>query len=204
MFVYPSSQGVGDYTGLPKPSLSADVSNPYVLTHIQIQVKKNIQFCIIKLFCHCIATWYAGPPVSCKANGDTCRNQLGSWLDSDTITQKYITYLNKNVFKIKSVARALKYLRKSKGDLSNEQWFSSIAPLFKMGTSITGKNLLPLSGGQFFPLRAVLYGMVNTISTLSDFLGIYAFSRVYLRELVATLKVSKSMEIYKMACISLI
>ena len=73
-----------------------------------------------------------------------------------------------------------------------------------MGTSITGKNLLPPSGSQFFPLRAVLYGMVNTISTLSDFLGIYAFSRVYLRELVATLKVSMSMEIYKMACISLI
>ena len=116
MFVYLSSQGFGDYTGLPKPSLSADVSNPHVLTHIQIQVKKNIQFCIIELFCHCIATWYAGPPVSCKANGDTCRNQLGSWLDSDTITQKYITYLNKKVFKIKSVARALKYLRKSKGD----------------------------------------------------------------------------------------
>ena len=39
--------------------------------------------------------------------------------------------------------RTLTKLRSSKGDYWNEQRFSSIAPLFKMGISLIGKNLLP-------------------------------------------------------------
>ena len=36
-----------------------------------------------------------------------------------------------------------------------------IASLFKMGTSLKGKNSLPLGGSEFFPLRAVPYDMEN-------------------------------------------
>ena len=39
-----------------------------------------------------------------------------------------------------SVARSLKKLRTSKGDYWIKHWFSSIAPLFKMETSLKGKN----------------------------------------------------------------
>ena len=41
-----------------------------------------------------------------------------------------------------SVARTLKKLRTSKEDNWNKQRFSSIASLFKIGTSLKGKNLL--------------------------------------------------------------
>ena len=44
---------------------------------------------------------------------------------------------------INGVARTLKSLRTSKGDYWNKQWFSLIAPPFKIGTSLKGKNLLP-------------------------------------------------------------
>ena len=42
---------------------------------------------------------------------------------------------------INGVIRTLKNLRTSKGDYVIKQWFSSIAPLLKMGTSLKGKNL---------------------------------------------------------------
>ena len=42
------------------------------------------------------------------------------------------------------IVRTLKKLRTSKGDHWIKQWFSSIASLFKMGTSLKGQNLLPL------------------------------------------------------------
>ena len=51
-------------------------------------------------------------------------------------------------------ARTLKKLRKSKGDDWIKQWFSSIAPLYKMGTQI-------LRGSEFFPLRSVTYSFEN-------------------------------------------
>ena len=41
------------------------------------------------------------------------------------------------------VARTLKKLRTPKGDYWIKQRFSSIGSLFKMGTSLKGKNLLP-------------------------------------------------------------
>ena len=47
------------------------------------------------------------------------------------------------VYSSNGVARALKKLHTSKGDYWIKQWFSSIASLFKMGTSLKGKNLLP-------------------------------------------------------------
>ena len=49
----------------------------------------------------------------------------------------------------KGVARTLKKVRTSKGDYWIKQWFSSIAPLFKMGTSLNGKNLLPEGANSF-------------------------------------------------------
>ena len=48
---------------------------------------------------------------------------------------------------------------KFKEDYWIKQWFSSIATLFKKETSVKGKNLLP----EFFPLRAVPYGMENHV-----------------------------------------
>ena len=47
------------------------------------------------------------------------------------------------------VARTLKKLRTSKGDYWIKQWFSSSAVLFKMGTSLKEKNLLP-KGANYF------------------------------------------------------
>ena len=53
---------------------------------------------------------------------------------------------------INGIAKTLKKLRTSKGDYSIKQWFSLIAPVFKMGTSLKGKNLLP-EGVNSFLLR---------------------------------------------------
>ena len=47
------------------------------------------------------------------------------------------------------IARRLKKLRTSKGDHWIQQWFSSISSLFKMGTSLTGKNLLSEGANSF-------------------------------------------------------
>ena len=66
------------------------------------------------------------------------------------------------------VARILKKSRTSKGDYWIKQLFSSIASLFKMGTSLKGKNgnfserkeFAP-RGSEFFPLRAVPHDMEN-------------------------------------------
>ena len=60
----------------------------------------------------------------------------------------------------KGVARMLKKLCTSKGAYWIKKWFSSVAPLFKMGTSLKGKYLLP-EGANSFLLRAVPYGMEN-------------------------------------------
>ena len=48
-----------------------------------------------------------------------------------------------------NVTKTLKKLRTSKGDYEIKQWFSSIAPLFKMGTSLKGKNWLPEGANSF-------------------------------------------------------
>ena len=47
------------------------------------------------------------------------------------------------------VARTLKKLRTSKGDYCIKQWFSTITFLFKLGTSLKGKNLLPEGANSF-------------------------------------------------------
>ena len=44
---------------------------------------------------------------------------------------------------VKDVARTLKKLRISKGNYWIKQWFSSIASLFKIGTSLKRKNYAP-------------------------------------------------------------
>ena len=48
------------------------------------------------------------------------------------------------------VARKLKRLITPNGDYRNKQCFSSITVLFKMGTSLKGKNLLPVGANSFF------------------------------------------------------
>ena len=53
------------------------------------------------------------------------------------------------------VDRTLKKLRTPKGNYWIKQWFSSMASLFKMGTSLRGKNLLPEGANSF------LYSMEN-------------------------------------------
>ena len=53
-----------------------------------------------------------------------------------------------------------KKLRTSKGDYLIKQCFSSIASLFKLGTSLEGKNSL-LCGSEFLHLRAVPFGVEN-------------------------------------------
>ena len=55
----------------------------------------------------------------------------------------------KRMMRANGVARTLKKLSTSKGDNWIKQWFSSIAPLYKMGTSVKGKNLLPEGANSF-------------------------------------------------------
>ena len=50
---------------------------------------------------------------------------------------------------LNAVARRLKRLRTPKGDYWIKQWFSSIVSLFKMGTSLKEKNLLPEEANSF-------------------------------------------------------
>ena len=50
---------------------------------------------------------------------------------------------NKQIETCNGVARTQKKLRTSKGNYWIKQWFSSIDLLFKMETSLKGKNLLP-------------------------------------------------------------
>ena len=47
------------------------------------------------------------------------------------------------------VARTLEKLRIARGDYWNKQLFSSIPSLFKMGTSLKEKNLLPEGANSF-------------------------------------------------------
>ena len=49
----------------------------------------------------------------------------------------------------KGIARMLKKLRTSMGDHWIKQWFSSITSLFKLRTSLKGKNLLPEGANSF-------------------------------------------------------
>ena len=49
------------------------------------------------------------------------------------------------------VARTLKKLHTSKGDSWIKQRFTSIAPLFKIGTSLKGKNLLQEGANSLVP-----------------------------------------------------
>ena len=75
----------------------------------------------------------------------------------DSSLQKLISRLNVS----NNIDRTVKKLSTSKGDYWIKQEFSAFASLFKMGTSLKGKNLLPEPEGKFLPLRAVSYGMEN-------------------------------------------
>ena len=58
------------------------------------------------------------------------------------------------------VARMLKKLCTLKNDYWNKQWFSSFASLFKMGTSLKGKNLLP---GQFLMVWKITFTTLGAV-----------------------------------------
>ena len=79
-----------------------------------------------------------------------------------TQARAFVTCIHKVFMQVNSVARTLKKLRTSKGYYWTKQWFSSIAFLFKTGTSLKGKNSLPLS----FKSRSLWYG--HHFTTLSD------------------------------------
>ena len=53
----------------------------------------------------------------------------------------------------------LNYLCASKRDNLYEPQFSSIVPLFKMATSLIGKNSFPCGGGVFLPFREDPYAI---------------------------------------------
>ena len=83
------------------------------------------------------------------------------------------------VFYTMGLARTLKKLRTPKGDYLKgdywiKQWFSSIASLFKMGTSLKGKNLLP-EGANSFLYEQFLIVWKITFITLSDLLWMLIF-----------------------------
>ena len=58
-------------------------------------------------------------------------------------------------------------LRTSKRDYSMKQWFSLIASLFKTGTSLKGKNLLPEGANSFLYDQYLIVWKITFI-TLSD------------------------------------
>ena len=72
------------------------------------------------------------------------------------------------------VARTLKKLRTSKGDYWIKHRFSSVVSLFKMGTSLKGKNLLPEGANSFLYEQFLIVGKITFI-TLSDLPWILLF-----------------------------
>ena len=66
-----------------------------------------------------------------------------------------------------SLVRMPKKLRTSKGDYWIKQCFSSIVSLFKMGTSLKEKNLLPEGANSFLYEQFLLVWKITFI-TLSD------------------------------------
>ena len=61
------------------------------------------------------------------------------------------------------IAKMLNKLHTSKGDYWIKQWFSSIGSLFKMGTSLKGKNLLPEGAKNLLPEGANLSFMSSSL-----------------------------------------
>ena len=57
-------------------------------------------------------------------------------------------------------------LRNSKGDYWNKQRFSSIASLFKMGTSLKGKNLLLEVANSFFYEQFLIVWKITITATI--------------------------------------
>ena len=59
-------------------------------------------------------------------------------------------FLYNKILSLHSPSRTEKKLRTSKGDYWIKHWFTSIVSLFKMGTSLKGKNLLPEGANSFY------------------------------------------------------
>ena len=68
----------------------------------------------------------------------------------------------------KSEARKLEKLRTSKGDYLLKQWFSSIASLFKMGTSLVGKNVTAVPYGKENHFYHIRWPPLNVTILLSN------------------------------------
>ena len=69
-----------------------------------------------------------------------------------------------NLITSNGVAGTLKKLPTSKGDYWIKQWFFSIASLFKMGTSLTGKNLLPEGANSFLYEQLLIIWKISFIT----------------------------------------
>ena len=110
------------------------------------------------------------PPQKKKKNNNKKQNEknFDIIVRTQTKTNIYTQYLYVNckamsredcqtiMYIHNGVAKTMKKLRKSKGDYQIKHCFSSIVSLFKVGTSLKGKEFAP-RGSEFFPLRAVPY-----------------------------------------------
>ena len=77
-------------------------------------------------------------------------SSLSAWTDFLSLWFKVSRIIHDNINPFNGVARTLKKLCTSNGDYWIKQWYSSITSLFKMGTSLKEKNLLPLLGANSF------------------------------------------------------
>ena len=118
------------------------------------------------LYCRLLTCFFSKLLFSNKKNFQEHYIRVSNGLDPD---------LSQLFAKIIGVARTLKRLRTSKGDYWIKQWFSSIASLFKMGTSLRGKNLLP-EGANSSLLRAVPYTLESHLQHKGTSLECYSFN----------------------------
>ena len=89
------------------------------------------------LCCSCWACWFTVAPIV---------HAFCVWF---VFCNAVLCVLSSFVIISKGEARTLKKLRTSKRDYFIKQWFSTITSLFKMGTSLKEKNLLPEGANSF-------------------------------------------------------
>ena len=90
--------------------------------------------------------------------------QTGLWRRAENLLQQntkgYTLHIIGATLTSNGIARMPPKLCTSKGDYWIKQWFSSIVSLFQNGNFSLRKEFAP-RGSEFFPLRAVPYGMEN-------------------------------------------
>ena len=102
-------------------------------------------------------------------------------------------------------ARTLKKLRTSKGDYSIKHWFSTISSLFKMGTSLKGKNLLPEGANSFLSEQFLVVWEI-TFTTLGELPRVLLFllrSFIYCVMGATPISLQESMGLGMLYCLKL-